>query len=73
MSHYTSALTNVLFPNHNSASLTKWLMGAWAAYRSRVQLSQLEGHQLEDIGVSAAQAKAEAKRTFWDVPSHWTE
>lgn len=73
MSHFSSALTNVFFPDHSSTTLTKWLLGAWAAYRSRVQLSELEAHQLEDIGISASEAKAETMRTFWDVPSHWTE
>lgn len=73
MSYFSSALTNVFSPNHDSTFVTKWLMGAWAAYRSRVQLGQLEAHQLEDIGVSPEEAKSETMRNFWDVPSHWTE
>ncbi|MCI4662244.1 MAG: DUF1127 domain-containing protein [Neomegalonema sp.] len=34
--------------------------------RSRQALAQLSPEQLEDIGLSAEQAKAEAARPFWD-------
>ena len=44
----------------------------WIALRrQRRQLAELEDHQLADIGVSRAEAKAEAARPAWDVPAHW--
>jgi uncharacterized protein DUF1127 len=32
-------------------------------------LLQLDEHMLKDLGLSAADAYAEANRSFWDVPS----
>ena len=40
--------------------------------RSRAALARLSASQLEDIGLSAAQARLEATRAVWDVPVHWT-
>ena len=42
-----------------------------ALRRQREALRNLEDHQLEDIGVTRAQADDEANRAAWDVPSHW--
>ena len=39
--------------------------------RQRTRLSQLEAHMLEDIGVSEAEARKEARRPFWDAPATW--
>ncbi len=38
----------------------------------RRQLKSLDAHLLTDIGVSAPDAHAEARRPFWDAPSHWS-
>lgn len=42
-----------------------------ALSRSRQALSDLDARALEDIGVTAAQARREAARPVWDVPSSW--
>ena len=39
--------------------------------RHRRTLRTLEPHLLRDIGLTEAEARREAERPFWDVPSHW--
>jgi uncharacterized protein YjiS (DUF1127 family) len=41
------------------------LRAAWRRYRSRQSIAQLDGHMLKDIGVSFAEAEAEANKPFW--------
>ncbi|MBM1687619.1 DUF1127 domain-containing protein [Sulfitobacter geojensis] len=41
--------------------------------RSRRQLAALDQHQLDDLGISAKAAQAEANRPIWDVPAHWVK
>ena len=48
-----------------------WLRTALALRRQRLHLAALDEAQLRDIGLSADQARAEAKRPVWDVPAHW--
>jgi uncharacterized protein YjiS (DUF1127 family) len=38
---------------------------AWRRYRSRPRIAQLDGHMLKDIGVTFAEAEAEANKPFW--------
>jgi uncharacterized protein YjiS (DUF1127 family) len=38
---------------------------AWRRYRSRQRITQLDGHMLKDIGVSFAEAEAEANKPLW--------
>jgi uncharacterized protein YjiS (DUF1127 family) len=38
---------------------------AWRRYRSRQHIAELDGHLLKDIGVSFAEAEAEANKPFW--------
>lgn len=38
---------------------------------SRARLGEMDDHMLADIGLSRAQAKAEAARPVWDVPTNW--
>jgi uncharacterized protein YjiS (DUF1127 family) len=42
-----------------------------ALYRQRHTLARLNDAALDDIGVTRAQALAEAKRPLWDAPAHW--
>ncbi|MDX2485340.1 MAG: DUF1127 domain-containing protein [Pseudodonghicola sp.] len=42
-----------------------------AIWRQRRALETLDNRALEDIGVSRAQADAEARRAFWDAPATW--
>ena len=53
------------------AGVWTWLQAAVAIRRSRNDLRSLDAHLLEDVGVSASEAKKEAKRPVWDVPGHW--
>lgn len=42
-----------------------------ALSRSRQALNNLDARALEDIGVTAADARREATRPIWDVPASW--
>ncbi|MBT2129635.1 DUF1127 domain-containing protein [Planktotalea lamellibrachiae] len=46
-------------------------MNALDIRRERKALSALSDAQLDDIGLSHAQAQQEATKPIWDVPSHW--
>lgn len=39
--------------------------------RQRRALALLDAHRLRDLGLTKAQARAEADRLAWDVPAHW--
>ena len=41
------------------------LRSAWRRYRSRQCITRLDRHLLKDIGVSFAEAEAEANKPFW--------
>jgi uncharacterized protein YjiS (DUF1127 family) len=38
---------------------------AWRRYRTRQNIARLNGYLLKDIGVSFADAEAEANKPFW--------
>lgn len=42
-----------------------------ALHRQRSALRRLDARALEDIGLTRAQAEAEANRPLWDAPAHW--
>ncbi len=44
-----------------------------ALRRSRRRLTTLDDHILRDIGLTRAQAQAEADRPIWDAPAHWRD
>ncbi len=43
------------------------LRAAWRRHRTRRCLTDLDAHALKDIGVSYAEAEAEANKPFWMV------
>jgi uncharacterized protein YjiS (DUF1127 family) len=43
------------------------IRAAWRRYRSRQRIADLDGHLLQDIGVSFAEAETEANKPFWQV------
>ena len=47
------------------------LLGRIALWRSRRALLSLEEHMLNDIGLTADEARAEARRPVWDAPRSW--
>lgn len=53
-------------------SVVSFLGRAFATWRQRQSLKDLDAHLLRDIGISAGDACAEAQRPIWDVPVHWT-
>lgn len=40
-------------------------------YRQRRALAKMDNAQLVDLGLTRAEAQAEAKRPIWDAPNHW--
>ncbi len=52
-------------------TLARRLTGWIVLSRSRRQLAALTDAQLADIGLSRAQAQAEAARPVWDAPEFW--
>lgn len=47
------------------------LVQAQALWRQRQKLKSLDDAALNDIGLTRAQANAEAKRSVWDAPDTW--
>jgi uncharacterized protein YjiS (DUF1127 family) len=54
-----------------TASLLSRLRLALVARAQRRALARFDARMLRDIGVSRAQAEAEANRPLWDVPASW--
>jgi uncharacterized protein YjiS (DUF1127 family) len=48
-----------------------WLSRRIELRRQRLDLGALTDHRLQDIGLSASEARAEAERPVWDVPATW--
>lgn len=42
-----------------------------ALQRSRRVLAELDDTALRDVGITRAEAEAEARRFIWDAPDHW--
>ena len=40
-------------------------------WRQRRQLQALDARALDDMGLSVADVRAEARRAIWDVPANW--
>lgn len=74
MSAYRLALPLSLRLRRTGSALA-WLpariLAITALSRSRRGLARLDDHLLRDIGVTRAEAIAEADRTPWNAPSHW--
>jgi len=51
--------------------LLRWLAVLATLRRQRLDLASLDANRLRDLGLSAEQARAEAARRIWDVPSNW--
>ena len=53
------------WPPRASGGLRLRLRAGWRRYRSRQRIAELDGHALKDIGVTYAEAEAEANKPFW--------
>lgn len=67
----TMSQSSALSGLHRSISLIGATFSLLALARSRQALADLDARALEDIGVSHGQARLEAARPLWDVPSNW--
>lgn len=65
------ALPLALLRPSTLAGLPRALLRRSAVARSRRSLALLDDHLLRDIGLTRAQAIAEAERPSWDAPCHW--
>ena len=54
-----------------SFRLREWISMMFAAHQQRRALCRLSDELLADIGVTRAEARAEACRAAWDVPANW--
>lgn len=60
-----SRRTPALGPLPRKLELTDRLRRGWRRYRSRQEIARLNAHLLKDIGVTYAEAEAEANKPFW--------
>jgi len=51
----------------HSARAWNTIATAWRRYRSRQCITELDSHLLKDIGVTFADAEAEANKPFWRI------
>lgn len=58
-------------PAKSSASFLDRLIAMDATYRERSKLSKMDARQLEDTGITQADAMAESAKPVWNVPHHW--
>lgn len=47
------------------------VLGYMALHRQRHALARLDAKALQDIGLTEAEARAEAGRPIWDAPAHF--
>jgi len=52
-------------PSPPNQALLDRLGAAWRRFRSRQRIVTLDDHMLKDIGISYADAEAEANKPFW--------
>ena len=74
MSAHNPTLTLSLRLRRTGLALTRFpsrLLALSALSRSRRSVARLDDHLLRDIGITRAEAMAEASRPAWDAPSHW--
>lgn len=57
--------------SRRSGGLFAFAARAAAVSRQRAALRRLDDQALFDLGLSRAEADAEASRPFWDVPQTW--
>lgn len=44
---------------------------ALMVWRQRQHLARLDAARLDDLGLTRAEAEAESRRPFWDIPARW--
>lgn len=71
MTHATASCPASCSPRKPQLSLFSRLRLLWSVRRQRNQLAALDERALKDIGLTRADAEAEARRGFWSAPNHW--
>ncbi|MFD1882909.1 DUF1127 domain-containing protein [Paracoccus pacificus] len=74
MAQKSSAMLNVAPGRVYTGIRANWLRRILTAVdlrQSRLALARLSDEQLRDVGLTPEQAKAEARRSMWDVPEHF--
>lgn len=65
-------MTQVAIPRPLLASRKSgWLQRLVSLPRQRRALARLDARLLKDVGITRAQAEAEAARPIWDAPDIW--
>lgn len=67
----SSVARTSISPLSRSISLIGATFSLLALSRSRQALADLDARALADIGVTEAEARREATRPVWDVPTNW--
>lgn len=57
-------------PTHNTSVLGR-IGAAFALYRQRRQLAELDAHMRTDLGLTEGDVLRETSRSVWDVPTGW--
>lgn len=71
MAHTTPLAGARLHRAGRSGPAFSLLFRVFSVFRERQALARLTDAQLSDVGLTRAQALAEAKRPLWDVPATW--
>ena len=58
-------------PTLSRFSVLATFANLYSVWRQRQVLKSLDSAALRDIGVTRAQADAEAERPVWDAPANW--
>lgn len=58
-------------PQYRAQSLWARMSAMISVTRQRRALSALDPHLLRDVGITPAQAAAEAQKPVWNLPAHW--
>ena len=69
--HTATLATGRVQATGSTSRLMTLLSAAFAAYRQRQVLARLDDRTLADIGLTRAEATAEAARPAWDLPANW--
>ena len=72
MTYISTPCTPACRPAKPQLSLLSRIGLQLSVMRQRRKLAALDARALDDIGVSRAEAEAEAGRGFWSAPDHWT-
>ncbi len=66
---YTTIATPAAAPK--SVSIFALIGKMIALHKQRKALAEMDDAQLQDLGLSYADAQIEASRPFWDLPANW--